>query len=266
MNKKSVTWFWEKKKLAEPIVSVSAYDYTAAVLVDQLEYDFILVGDSLGMVALGYETTLPVTVEEMLHHAKAVVRGAKNTFVVVDMPFMSYQADVSDALRNAGRLIKESGAQAVKLEGGLDIVPIVKALVSAGIAVMGHVGLQPQSVHQLGGYRVQAKNALEAEALVEAGQALQDAGCFALVVECVPASAAARLSQALTIPVIGIGAGVECDGQILVWHDILGLLDRKPPKFVKPYASLAELQKEALRTYRDEVRARIYPSRDYSFA
>ena len=234
----------QKKERGEPIVMLTAYDYPTAMAEDQAGVDVILVGDSLGMVILGYENTLPVTMEEMLHHSRAVSRGAKSALLVGDMPFMSYQVSAEEALRNAGRFLQQGGMDAVKLEGGRERFDAVQAIVGAGIPVMGHLGLTPQSVHQLGGFRPQGRTASAAKRLLEDALLLEEAGCFSLVLESVPARLAELVSRRLAIPTIGIGAGVGCDGQVLVTHDLLGLFDRFTPKFVKKYANFhAEMQR-----------------------
>jgi len=231
--------FKELKRQGKKIRMVTAYDYPTAVIIEKTDIEMILVGDSLGMVVLGYDGTVPVTVEDIIHHAKPVVKGAPNTHIVADMPFMSYQVSIEDAIRNAGRLIKESGADSVKLEGGLDYSSTVKAIVKAGILVMGHIGLTPQTAGSLGGFKVQGKDAKAAQNLIDSAIALEDAGAFAIVLECIPAPLAKIISQKLAIPTIGIGAGVYCDGQVLVTQDMLGLLDRFVPKFVKNTRRLA---------------------------
>ncbi|OGO75411.1 MAG: 3-methyl-2-oxobutanoate hydroxymethyltransferase, partial [Chloroflexi bacterium RIFOXYC12_FULL_59_14] len=223
----------QKKARREPITMLTAYDYPTALSMDAAGVDAILVGDSLGMVVLGYANTLPVTMEEMLHHCRAVARGAKSALLIGDMPFMSYQADVNEAVRNAGRFLQQAGMEAVKLEGGRERADAVRAIVGAGIPVMGHLGLTPQSVNQLGGFRPQGRNASAAQRLLEDALLLEEAGCFSLVLESVPARLAEFVSQKISIPTIGIGAGAGCDGQVLVTHDLLGLFDRFTPKFVK---------------------------------
>ncbi len=248
-----------KKERGEPITMLTAYDFPTARALDRAGVDSILVGDSLGMVVLGYENTLPVTMEEMLHHAKAVARGAKIAHLVGDMPFLSYQASVADAVRNAGRFLKEGGMNAVKMEGGREVVPAVRALVGAGIPVVGHIGLTPQKVNQLGGFKTQGKSAAAARSLVEDAHALEDAGCHALVLEAIPDRLAGLITRRLSIPTIGIGAGAACDGQVLVTHDILGLTDGFAPKFVKQYANLHEEMARAFAAYVDDVRTGRFP-------
>lgn len=254
-----------KKERGEPITVLTAYDYPTAILVDQAGIDIILVGDSLGMVVLGYETTLPVTMEEMLHHCKAVRRGARYALLVGDMPFMSYQADVAEAVRNAGRFLKEAGMDAVKLEGGAAIAPTVAAIVGAGMPVMGHIGLMPQSVAKMGGYKVQGTTAASARRLLDDALALEEAGCFSIVLEGIPDRVAELITRRLRIPTIGIGAGARCDGQVLVLHDILGLFDRFTPRFVKRYANLAPLIRQAVEAYCDDVRAGRFPTAEHAF-
>ena len=249
----------ERKARGEKIAALTAYDATTARLLDRAGVDLILVGDSLGMVVLGYENTLPVTLEDMLHHTRAVVRGTERALVVVDMPFMSYQVSVADAVRNAGRLLKEGGAAAVKLEGGRPVLDVVRRLVDVGIPVMGHLGLQPQSVRRLGRYIKQATRPEDADALVADAIALRDAGAFAIVLESIPEDVARTATASVDVPTIGIGAGPDCDGQILVSSDMLGLFDRFVPSFVKQYAKLADMIDAATRAYVDDVHAGRYP-------
>ncbi|MGQ9489978.1 MAG: 3-methyl-2-oxobutanoate hydroxymethyltransferase [Anaerolineae bacterium] len=265
-KKMTILALHEKKVRGEPITMVTAYDYPSALAADRAGLDTILVGDSLGMVVLGYDSTAPVTMDEMIHHCKAVRRGAEYAYLIGDMPFMSYQADRPEAVRNAGRFVKEAGMDAVKLEGGRPMADTVRAITDAGIMVVGHIGLTPQSSAQLGGYRVQGKTAADAQRLLEDALALQEAGAVMLVLEMVPDRVAQRISQALRIPTIGIGAGVGCDGQVLVLHDLLGLFDRFTPKFVKKYAELFPQMEAALAAYRDDVLARRFPDDEHSFA
>ena len=267
MSRKKVTILDIKKRKENniPITMITAYDFTAAILVDQTDTDMILVGDSLGMVMLGYSGTVQVTMYEMLHHCKAVARGTSAAFLVGDMPFMSYQADVAEAVRNAGRFLKEAGMDCVKVEGGKEIANTVRTIVQAGIPVIGHIGLTPQTVSQLGGYRIQGKTAVSAQALLEDAQTLQKAGCFAIVLEAVPAAVAATISKRLHIPTIGIGAGAGCNGQVLVYHDLLGLYDRLQPRFVKEYAQIGEAIKTAVQTYTQEVRKRQFPAEEHTY-
>lgn len=249
----------EKKARGEKIAMLTAYDATMARLLDGAGIDALLVGDSLGMVVLGHDTTLPVTLDAMIHHTRAVVRGTRHALVIADMPFLTYQVSISEAVRNAGRLLQEGGAAAVKLEGGRAILDVVARLVDLGIPVMGHLGLQPQSIHQVGSYGKQATQPREAARLIEDALALERAGVFALVLEQIPASLAREVTGRLAIPTIGIGAGPGCDGQILVSHDVLGLFDRFVPPFVKQYARLAETIRGAARDYVQDVRAGRYP-------
>ncbi len=254
----------QKKEKGEPISMLTAYDYPTALAMDKAGIDAILVGDSLAMVVLGYETTLPVTMDEMLHHCRAVARGAKSALLIGDMPFMSYQVSVEEAVRNAGRFLQQGGMDAVKLEGGRERAETIRAITSAGIPVMGHLGLTPQSVHQLGGFRAQGKTAAAALRLLEDALLLESAGCFSLVLEAVPARLAAYISQKLSIPTIGIGAGAGCDGQVLVSHDLLGLFDRFTPKFVKQYAHLHQQMQQAFAAYIDDVERRAFPAVQHS--
>ncbi len=254
-----------RKRRSQPVVMLTAYDYSGARLADAAGVDAILVGDSLGMVVLGYENTLPVTMEDMLHHCKAVARGARYALLVGDMPFMSYQVSVPEAVRNAGRFLQEGGMDAVKLEGGRERLETVRAIVSAGIPVMGHLGLTPQSVSQLGGFRRQGRTAAAARRLLEDALALQEAGCFSLVLESVPAQLAAHITARLDIPTIGIGAGAQCDGQVLVYHDLLGLFDAFTPSFVRQYARLHETILAALSEYAADVRRRAFPEAAHTF-
>ncbi|MEI7590034.1 MAG: 3-methyl-2-oxobutanoate hydroxymethyltransferase [Deltaproteobacteria bacterium] len=255
----------EKKIKGEKIAMLTAYDYPTALVADSAGVDIILVGDSLGMVVLGYDSTIPVTMDEMIHHTKAVSRAAQRAMVVGDMPFMSYQISVDEAMFNAGRFLKEAGAQAVKLEGGAEVAEITKRLSSAGIPVMGHIGLTPQAVHQFGGYKVQGKSKQAAQKIMADAKALEEAGAFAIVLECVPAELGKSISEAISIPTIGIGGGVHCDGQVLVFHDMLGIFDRFTPKFVKKYANIKEQQETAIKQYVDEVKTGIFPSNEHSF-
>ncbi len=245
---------------------LTAYDYAAARLAEAAGIDVLLVGDSLAMVVLGHEDTLSVTMEEMLHHTRAVSRGAEKALVVADMPFLSYQVSVSEAVANAGRFLKEGRAGAVKLEGGREVAPQVRAMVAAGIPVLGHVGLTPQHVAALGGFRVQSKTAEAAAKLLADALALAEAGCFGVVLECIPAEVAAVVTRLLPVPTIGIGAGPDCDGQVLVFHDVLGLYDRLRPKFVKQYANLGDLAVEALTQYADAVRNSAFPGPEHVFS
>jgi 3-methyl-2-oxobutanoate hydroxymethyltransferase len=253
-----------KKERGEPITMLTAYDYPTALAIDRAGVDAILVGDSLGMVVLGYENTLPVTMDEMLHHSKAVARGARSAHLIGDMPFMSYQVSSAEAVRNAGRFLQEAGMDAVKLEGGRDVATTIEAIVAAGIPVMGHIGLTPQSVHKLGGYKTQGKSAAAARRLIEDAQILEEAGCYAIVLEAIPDRVAELISHRLTIPTIGIGAGAGCDGQVLVTHDLLGLFDRFTPRFVKKYANLHAEMSRAFAEYLAEVQAHQFPAPEHT--
>jgi 3-methyl-2-oxobutanoate hydroxymethyltransferase len=244
---------------------VTAYDYPSALAGDRAGLDVLLVGDSLGMVVLGYEDTLSVTMDEMLHHARAVARAKSRALRVGDMPFLSYQVSVEEAIRNAGRFLSEGGMDAVKLEGGRERAGTVRAIVEAGIPVMGHIGLQPQSIRALGGYRAQGGTAAAARKLLEDALRLEDAGCFAVVLEAIPDRVATLVSKHLRVPTIGIGAGSGCDGQVLVFHDLLGLQDNLAPRFVKRYASLLEEAQKALETYRREVLDRQFPGPEQTY-
>lgn len=263
-NKITTLSIHKKKRHGETISMLTAYDYPTALILDQAGIDMILVGDSLGMVVLGYENTLRVTMEEMLHHCRAVARGAKNALLIGDLPFMSYQVSVEEAVRNAGRMLQEGGMDAVKLEGGHERFDAIRAIVTSGIPVMGHLGLTPQSVHQLGGFRAQGKTAFAAKQLIKDAQILQDAGCFSLVLESVPERLADLITKNLDIPTIGIGAGAGCDGQVLVIHDLLGFFDRFTPRFVKIYADFSKLMAEAVSNYITDVDSGIFPSTEHS--
>jgi 3-methyl-2-oxobutanoate hydroxymethyltransferase len=268
MDRKKVTIpaLHAKKRRGEPITMITAYDYPGALAVDEAGVDLILVGDSLGMVVLGYDSTVPVTMDEMIIHTAAVTRGTQYAHIVGDMPFLSYQADVKEAVRNAGRFLKEGRADSVKLEGGAAMAPVVKAIVEAGIAVMGHIGLTPQAVSKLGGYRVQGKTAGAAQQLLEDALALQEAGAYAIVLETTPDRVSEFVSKQLSIPTIGIGAGVGCDGQVLVFHDLLGYFDRFSPKHNKRYANLRPIIVEAVKQYVEETHTRAFPTAANSFA
>ncbi len=261
----SITNLKAMKKRGERIAMITAYDFPSARLVEEAGVPIILVGDSLSMVVLGYDTTVPVTMDEMLHHVKAVVRGTRKTHVVADMPFMSYQAGPQDALRNAGRMLKEGGAQSVKLEGGLRVAETVRLLVTSGIPVMGHVGLTPQSVNQFGGYKVQGKTPAAAVKLVNDAVALEDAGAYAIVLEAVPAQLAQTITEKVSVPTIGIGAGLHCDGQVQVFHDLLGLFTDFVPKHAKRYAQIGDAIKEAVSRYVAEVQDSAFPTEKESF-
>jgi 3-methyl-2-oxobutanoate hydroxymethyltransferase len=256
--------FRQKKERGEPIAVLTGYDYPTALALDQAGIDAILVGDSLGMVVLGYENTLPVTMDEMLHHCRAVARGAKTALLIGDMPFMSYQVSPEEAIRNAGRFLQQGGMQAVKLEGGHERLHSVRAILEAGIPVMGHLGLTPQSVNLLGGFRPQGRTADTAGRLLEDALLLEKAGCFSLVLESVPARLAEMISKRLTIPTIGIGAGAGCDGQVLVTHDLLGLFDRFTPKFVRKYADMHAEMQSAFMAYIADVQGHTFPAQEHT--
>ena len=264
-NKVTILSLQEKKQAGEPITMLTAYDYPTGLLVDRAGIDIILVGDSLAMVVLGMENTVSVTVDEMLHHCKAVARGAKNPLLVGDLPFMSYQVDPREAVRNAGRFLKEGGMDVVKLEGGCEVARTVKAIVDAGIPVMGHIGLTPQTISKLGGYRVQGKDVASAKAIIADAHALEEAGAFSLILEAIPSPLAELISEGLRIPTIGIGAGPHCDGQVLVTHDLIGLFDRFVPKFVKQYADTFSSTVEALEQYRDDVLEGAFPAAEHGY-
>jgi len=262
------TWNVAKIKASKGVCKlpcVTAYDYACARLADESGLPLLLVGDSLGMTVLGYASTLPVTMDEMLHHTAAVVRGTRNALVVADMPFLTYQISDSEALRNAGRFLQEAGADAVKIEGGAFRAGLVRLLTQNGIPVLGHIGLTPQSINVFGGYKVQGKTRESAEQLVSDAQALAEAGAFAIVLECTPPDIAAAVTAAVAVPVIGIGAGPVCDGQVLVMNDLLGLSDDKPPKFVKPYASLAQTLRSAFHAYAAEVQSGAFPGPEHGY-
>jgi 3-methyl-2-oxobutanoate hydroxymethyltransferase len=267
MGRKKVTIaeLLQKKADGQKITMMTAYDYPTANLVDQSGIDTILVGDSLGMVMLGYESTVPVTMDEMIHHCKAVSRGVNSSFIIGDMPFMSYQVNTEQAVENAGRFIKEAACDSVKLEGGSEMVSIVKAIVKAGIPVCAHIGLTPQTATMLSGFRVQGKDAESAKQLIKSAKDLEDAGAFMIVFECIPDFLAARITRELSIPTIGIGAGKDCDGQVLVYHDLVGLFERFTPKFVKQYINLSPKIKEALIQFKTEVEEGTFPGPEHSF-
>jgi 3-methyl-2-oxobutanoate hydroxymethyltransferase len=254
-----------KKKRREPIAMITAYDYPTALALDRAGVDAILVGDSLGMVVLGYENTLAVTMEDMIHHCKAVARGTRCAHLIGDMPFMSYQITAAEAVRNAGRFLQEAGMDAVKLEGGREALPAIEAVVAAGIPVMGHLGLTPQSCHKLGGYRVQATSAAAARHLLDDACRLEDSGCYALVLEAIPDRVAELVSRRLGIPTIGIGAGPACDGQVLVCHDLLGSFDRFTPKFARKYADVMGIMTAAFSEFIQDVAARRFPAAEQTY-
>lgn len=263
--KNTVITFRNKKENNEKLTMLTAYDYSTAKIMDEAGIDAILVGDSLGNVVLGYEDTISVTMEDMIHHGSAVARGTKNAMVVVDMPFMSYQTSVYDALVNAGRLMKEGKANAVKLEGGKEVCPQIKAITEAGIPVMAHLGLTPQSINALGGHRVQGKTEAQAQKLLDDARAVQEAGAFAVVLECVPAKLAEKITNELNIATIGIGAGAGCDGQVIVYQDLLGMFSDFTPKFVKKYADLGSIMKQAFSDYIDEVSNGAFPEEKHTY-
>lgn len=268
MEKKKITigYLQNKKAEAQKITMMTAYDYPTASLVDQAGIDTILVGDSLGMVVLGYQSTVPVTMEEMLHHSKAVARGVETSFIIGDMPFMSYHTSKNAAVENAGRFLKEGGCDAVKLEGGTEMASVVKAISEVGIPVCAHIGLTPQTATSLSGFRVQGKDAEGARKLAASARDLEEAGAFMIVLECIPDLLAKRITKELSIPTIGIGAGKECDGQVLVFHDLIGLFERFTPKFVKQYASLAPQIKQALKQFKEDVESLTFPAEEHSFS
>lgn len=263
--KNTVLTFKEAKKKGEKLTMLTAYDYSTAKLMDEAGVNSILVGDSLGNVMLGYEDTLSVTMEDMIHHGAAVSRGAKNALVVIDMPFMSYQTSVYDAVVNAGRLMKEGRGNAVKLEGGKEVCPQIKAIVNAGIPVCAHLGLTPQSINAFGGHKVQGKTEAAAKKLIEDAKAVEEAGAFAVVLECVPKKLADLVTKEVGIPTIGIGAGNGCDGQVLVYQDLLGMFSDFTPKFVKKYANVGEVMKEAFSNYIKEVADGSFPTKEHEY-
>lgn len=263
---KTISDFLRMKKDGEKIVMLTAYDYPSARLAQEAGVDVILVGDSLGMVVLGYDSTVPVTMVDMVHHSRAARRGAKDTFMLTDMPFLSYQISPAQALENAARLVQEGGCEGVKVEGGEEIAAQVRALTGAGIPVCGHIGLTPQSATALSGYKVQGRTADAARKLVRDAQALEEAGAFMIVLECIPAQVAELIGRKLSIPTIGIGGGAQCDGQVLVYHDTLGLFERFVPKFVKQYETLGVKARQALSEYASEVRSGAFPDAAHSFS
>jgi 3-methyl-2-oxobutanoate hydroxymethyltransferase len=265
-QKVTIAALQKKKETGQKITMMTAYDYPTASLVDQAGIDTTLVGDSLGMVMLGYDSTVPVTMDEMIHHCKAVVRGTKNSFVIGDMPFMSYQVSIEDAILNAGRFIKEAGCDCVKLEGGSEMAHVVKAIVDVGIPLCGHIGLTPQTATKLSGYNVQGKDADSAKELLQSAKDLEKAGAFMIVMECIPDILAGRITEELSIPTIGIGAGLDCDGQVLVYHDLVGLFERFTPKFVKQYVNLAPQIRDALIQFKTDVDNGVFPGPEHSFA
>ncbi|MCD8091000.1 MAG: 3-methyl-2-oxobutanoate hydroxymethyltransferase [Clostridiales bacterium] len=258
-------YFRKAKEKGEKITMLTAYDYTAASLVDAAGIESILVGDSLGNTILGYDSTIPVTIEDMIHHTKAVSRGAKNALVIADMPFMSYHVSIEESCRNAGRLIKEGGASAVKLEGGKEFAEVIKAIVRCQIPVCGHIGLTPQSINAFGGFKVQGKTAEAIKKLLEDAKALEEAGVFAAVVEGVPAKVGKMITESVSYPVIGIGAGKDCDGQVLVYQDMLGMYPDFKPKFVKQFANVGTIMTEAFKAYSDEVKSGAFPAEEHTY-
>ena len=264
-KKVTIAALHKKKQAGQKITMMTAYDYPTAGLVDQAGIDTTLVGDSLGMVMLGYESTVPVTMDEMIHHCKAVTRGTKSSFVIGDMPFMSYQVSIEKAIQNAGRFIKEAGCDCVKLEGGTEMAHVVKAIVDVGIPLCGHIGLTPQTATKLSGYNVQGKDADSAKELLQSAKDLENAGAFMVVMECIPDLLAARITKELKIPTIGIGAGKDCDGQVLVYHDLVGLFERFTPKFVKQYVNLAPQIRDALIQFKKDVDTGAFPAPEHSF-
>ncbi len=265
-QKVTIAALQKKKAAGQKITMMTAYDYPTASLVDQADIDTILVGDSLGMVVLGYPSTVPVTMDEMVHHCKAVARGTKKALIIGDMPFLSYHASIEDAIRNAGRFLKEAGCDCVKLEGGSEMADVVKAVVDKGIPVCGHIGLTPQTATKLSGFGVQGKDADSARALLQSAKDLEAAGAFMIVMECIPDLLAERITRELQIPTIGIGAGKGCDGQVLVYHDVVGLFERFTPKFVKKYINLSPQIRDALIQYRKDVESGAFPGPEHSFA
>jgi 3-methyl-2-oxobutanoate hydroxymethyltransferase len=253
------------KREGRKISMITAYDYPTGLLVDQAGIDIVLVGDSLGMTMLGYDTTVPVTMEEMIHHAKAVTRGCKNPFVIGDMPFMAYQTSFEDAIRNAGRFMKEANCDGIKLEGGVQMADTVRAIVRAGVPTMGHLGLTPQTISALGGFKVQGKDVTVAKRIVEDALALEEAGAFAILLEAIPTKLAALITEKCQIPIISIGAGPACDGQVLIFHDMFGLFQKFTPKFAKRYADVGETIREGVKQYIEEVRNGQFPEAKHSF-
>lgn len=265
-KRKTVAEIMQMKRTGQKVTMLTAYDAAMAAMLHAADVDVLLVGDSLGMVVLGYDSTVPVTMDEMIHHASAVRRGAPGAFVVGDMPFGSYQSGTRDAIINGSRFLKEAGCDAVKLEGGLEVCETVTALVRAGISVVGHIGLTPQTATQLGGYKVQGRDVASAKKIVEEARALEEAGVFGLVLECIPDALGRIVSEEIAVPTIGIGAGAHCDGQVLVTHDLLGMFDKFIPSFVKSYCKLAPAISKAVNEYNSEVRSGKYPDKEHSFS
>jgi len=265
MAKITVNDFLRKKAERKKISMITAYDYPFALIADEAGMDGILVGDSVGMVVQGLENTLPVTMDEMIYHVKMVSRAVKNAMVIGDMPFMSYHGDKDEAVKNAGRFLKEAGASAIKLEGGAEVEGLIRAMTRADIPVMAHIGLTPQAIHRMGGFKVQGRSEEAARNLLKEAHMVEDAGAYALLLEAIPMDLAKRITEELSIPTIGIGAGPHCDGQVLVLHDVLGLFERFVPKFVKRYADLRKVALEAMTAYRDEVERGLFPLDEHSF-
>jgi len=265
MAKITVNDFLRKKAERKKISMITAYDYPFALIADEAGMDAILVGDSVGMVVQGLENTLPVTMDEMIYHVKMVSRAVKNAMVIGDMPFMSYHGSSEEAVKNAGRFLKEAGASAIKIEGGAEVEGLIRAMTRADIPVMAHIGLTPQAIHRMGGFKVQGRSEEAAKRLIEESHMVEDAGAYALLLEAIPMDLAKRITEELSIPTIGIGAGPHCDGQVLVLHDVLGLFERFVPKFVKRYADLRKVALDAMTTYRDEVEKGLFPLDEHSF-
>jgi len=263
--KKTVSTFKNAKNKGEKLTMLTAYDFSTAKLIDSCGIDGILVGDSLGMVCLGYKDTLSVTMEDMIHHTAAVSRGISEALLVADMPFMSYHASIYDAVKNAGRLVQEGHAEAVKLEGGANVIRQVRAIVKAQIPVMGHIGLTPQSINMFGGFKIQGRETEAAQKLIDDAKILEDAGVFAITLECVPEALASRITEAVSVPVIGIGAGAGCDGQILVYQDMLAMFSEFRPKFVKVFANAGEVMREGIKKYIEEVKNGKFPTSEYLY-
>ncbi len=265
MSKTTIPDLLKKKAEKKKISMITAYDYPFAKIVDEAGLDGIIVGDSVGMVVQGLENTLPVTMDELIYHTKMVSRAVQHTMVIGDLPFMSYQASVEEAIRNAGRFLKEAGASAVKIEGGAEVADHIKAIVKSDIPVMAHIGLTPQSIHRMGGYKVQGKTEESAQRLLDEAHVAEDAGAFSLLLEAIPMDLSKRITEELSIPTIGIGAGPHCDGQVLVLHDVIGLFERFLPKFAKQYVNLKDQALQAIKTYKEEVEKEIFPSDEKSF-
>ncbi|MBI5207861.1 MAG: 3-methyl-2-oxobutanoate hydroxymethyltransferase [Candidatus Firestonebacteria bacterium] len=265
-NKVTINTLLKKKKEKKKITMLTAYDFPMSVILNEIGIDIILVGDSLGMVVLGYENTLPVTVENILYHTKAVARGNINAFLVADMPFLSYKISIEEAVRNAGEMIKTGGAHGVKIEGGEEVCDIVKAIISADIPVMGHIGVTPQAVYQTGGYSLKGKDTQEAKKLINDARELEKAGVFAIVLEKIPKETAREITESVEIPTIGIGAGADCDGQVLVTHDLLGMFDKFTPKFSKKYIDLRSIIKVAFEEYKKDVEEQNFPGKEHTYS